>query len=248
MDRLRQAVLVGLNASAALAGIADPRYLLLLSIPVLAADFLLFRRAAKIPEERVAEIARSVEFEYKKRGSLFNALASGVSDTAGRFVNEQSRRLKLGARSLAKCGDQELDELFSIASFGAENGKAVGKDIAAFRERLDREIAERNRLRSKVGGMQTLSNMGMVLFLPLFGGVSAGILQTSLGVIGMSAATLSRGFTLLIEAYIFLMLYISTAFRQPGAGALENLSVVMPLLLAASNVMLFASTYIPNAI
>lgn len=249
MAKGRDLILVFLNAAVVVAGTLFHSYLLPLSVPVLAIDALSFKRKAHASDEQVAEAAKSIESHYRKRGSLLLALHCSGSGPVNTKINENGRRLMLGERELAAdSGNRNLDELFRIVSFGVQKGKSITRNLEAFRRRIDTEIASRNRLKSKVGGMQTLSYMGMVLFLPLFGGISTGIIGTSLGIVGVNAFAIQHGFTVLIEAYVFIMLLITTAFRKPGAGLLQNLAITLPMLLVASDIMLIASSYIPNAI
>ena len=112
--------------------------------------------------------------------------------------------------------------------------------------RLEREIRVRNRFRAKVGGLQTLTYMGMGLFFPLFSGISAMILSSTLGLLDKGTSSLSGGFLLVSLSYVPIILYLSAAFAHPERNAAQNLFAIAPYFLLASVVMLATQTYLAN--
>ncbi len=235
-------LIIAANAAAALVGTIAPSNLLPVSLPVLLLDIAALRRHKIEKEEDTISLAKDVVKTYKTRGSLLKAAEQ---------VGEPGRRLRLGGDSVmediaAASSNNSKAELFGILSFGAGYGKSVARSIELFVSRLESEIAQKNRIKERIGGMQTLTYLGMMVFLPLFGGVSAGIIQTSLGIVGINPALLEHSFLMLIEAYILLMLLLTRAFSSPRSSALSVLAASLPLFLIACNVMFAAYTYVPN--
>lgn len=145
-------------------------------------------------------------------------------------------------------GNRNLVELLHLVGAGVESGSDASRPLALFAAHLEREIKMRNRFRAKVGGLQALTYMGMGVFFPLFSGISAIILSSSLGLFDRSSALLGNGFIAVALSYIPIILYLSSAFSHPDRNALQNALAVLPYFTLASIVMLATQVYLANTL
>lgn len=134
-------------------------------------------------------------------------------------------------------------ELLNLISTGLNSGKSMKKNLELLADRLEHELKLENRFNSKIGGMRTLTYVGLAFFLPMFGGISSSILGTSLNLAGGSPAAFEQDFLACIGIYIAFALFIGSSFSKPGAGAIERAYSVMPPVLLSCLIMLFTSVY-----
>lgn len=200
-------------------------------------------RTRAVKDAEVTALAKDLLSEYRRSKSLLRALGTvaksrALPDGARAVANRLKVSQALARSDLSALPNAYLAELFSIVAFGIENGTAVDEALEMFVRRLEGEISLRNRLRTKTGGAQALTYMGMGVFFPLFSSISAVILNSSLGLFG-SAGGVPSGFALLCAAYVPIVLFLSASFAHPESSPIRNALSVAPCMAVAFCIMLF---------
>ncbi len=244
------AIIVAAEQAAVAAAFAKEYYIAALSLPLLALHLGLSHKGRDNERDLLmlsAEVSKLAS-EGRPVGTLPER-GWGTGRQRDRIL-EMARRHLLGELDPGRAGGfygQRAGELLGLLALRLEKGADIRKALSLLSARLERRIRKANKLRAKVGGMKTLTMAGLVIFVPLFGGVSAGILGSSLGISG-SEASARLGFTLIVAASVSMMLYISASFEKPALGILENLYSVMPFIAVSLFVLLLSGNYAANLI
>jgi hypothetical protein len=201
------------------------------------------RGARAVPDREVLIFARALLSEYSRSKLLIKSfdMALGSSSSAFQEQLEPLARMLYLSRTADKSAVEKLhnrnfSELFGIVSFGAESGSNICEALGLFVSRLEREIKLKNKLKSKIGGTQTLTRMGLCVFFPLFCGISSVILQSSSGLAG-DASQASSTLLLISAAYAPIMLFISAEFAHPESLPGRNLFGILPYAAASASIM-----------
>ncbi|MGC8628781.1 MAG: type II secretion system F family protein [Candidatus Micrarchaeia archaeon] len=134
-------------------------------------------------------------------------ICASSKDRLGSTLREFANRQKLGASSYEDLagGSPDLSELLQLLKAGL-SGSSISKKLDLFVNRLETIERFRNRIHSKTAGTLLLMRMGLVVFFPLFSGISAAILKTQMPQFGVAK------FAVLVAAYLLLMHFISSSF------------------------------------
>ncbi len=154
----------------------------------------------------------------------------------------------LGSRDIATIRNKQFQDLMRIVLLGVSTGANVERALSLFIKRLEYQINANNRMKAKVGAAQTLTKLGMSLFFPLFSGISAVIISSSLGLFGKSSISTYRSFLIIALAYIPIILYLSSAFSHPERDFAANLHALLPPFLFAICIIVFTQVYLANAL
>ena len=151
--------------------------------------------------------------------------------------------LKKKALGEMDSGHGGAGELHDILASHLDTGKSIQQPLALLSKRLDAEIRAEEIFSSKANGLKSLTYMGLSFFLPLFAGISSGILGTSLGFIGDSAFGMQQGFLCVVLGYICIALYLSAVFSNPRESILEHIGSVLPSFSLSTFIMLITAHY-----
>ncbi len=201
---------------------------------------------SRMTDTDVALISRDLLDRYSQTHLLlksFNGSCQGRKEMV-----RASRELGLGRSvrksSLLLFNNTHMRELVRLVSFGVDNGVDVEKSVSIFIRNLERKIVFENRIRAKTGGSQALTLMGMGVFFPLFSGISAVIISSSLGMLDMGASYTYACFIAVSAAYVPIILYLSSAFSHPERGPLKNAVGIAPYVALAVVIMYSTQTFI----
>ncbi len=243
-------IMIAAEQASVAAAFAREYYIAALSIPLLALHIGLSRK----DKEDVRDLLMlSSEVSGLARGGRPLVSLSEEGWKAGRQREkalEMVRRHLLGELDLGRDPEffgQRSGELLGLIALRLERGADIRKALDLLSARIARRIRRANRLRARVGGMKALTLAGLVIFVPLFGGISAGILGSSLGAYG-SQASAQTGFTLIVAASVSMLLCINTSFENPAAGLLESIYSAMPFIAVSLFVLLVSGNYAANLI
>lgn len=236
-------------ASAALVtlGFYD-RYVLLGGLPLLIMVILERTRQGKTEDSEILRFVSALRRRYDG-SNMANAL--NLQDLSVYSFGSSIRRI-VSRRSLGggfgndDAKDGNLAELFGIIAMALENGKEVSGELGAFEGRLEREIRMENKRRAATSGMELVTYAGMIVFVPLFGGIVSDILGSSALLMSQQSASLIFGFLVCIEAYVVIMLLMTAYFRNQGS-ILGMLYSALPKAVLAECVLIFSGSYL-NAI
>ncbi len=184
--------------------------------------------------------------EYMRIGSAtkaFEHVARGMPELE-RFAAEI--RLHGSARlpSKEELGSDRLVEFMRLVESGAERKADMLKSMTLFKKKLDSEIRTRNRFRAKAGSALTLTYMGMAFFFPLFSGISAIILTSSVGLADAAAKATGQSFIFVALLYALITLSLSSAFSHPEMDATNVLRGIAPYFILASVVAFATQSYL----
>lgn len=225
-------------------------YLAMLSLPLIAMHLYSASRRKGTSDREVLLFSRRLSAEMGKGHGI--GVALGKEPGKGGLEAEFSallQRHRLGETELVlekRSGNRHADELMELVALSLNTGADIRKALELFSSRLEHEIGVGNRLNAKTGGMKTLTYAGLVFFLPLFGGISSGILGTSLGSLNAGSLLFQQRFLAIMAAYTTMLLYISVAFGSPESEASENLYSMMPLAVVSLFVLLLTAHYAAN--
>lgn len=197
------------------------------------------KRAEK---KEVLSYAKRILGELDRAGRITQWMEgrTGITRQLGLMVRKKSLGELASSPGSSGAWASELGELVALRlNFGND----IKRSLGLFCKRLENEIGLENRLKSKIGGMQALTYMGLSFFLPLFGGISSSILSTSMNILSQSAAAMQHSFLLIIGCYIGMVLYITVSFGSPDANALEHLSSMLPAFALSILILLFTAYY-----
>ncbi|VVB77043.1 Uncharacterised protein [uncultured archaeon] len=200
----------------------------------------------------VIAFAKDLLLHYAASKSLLKALETSDKPPAlAKAIRVLVRRLRishaLDKNEIVRLPNAHLAELFSILAFGIETGSNVEDALGLFIGGLQNKVSLNNRLRSKIGGTQALTKMGMCFFFPLFGSISSVILETTTSIIG-GASSAAGGFLFLSCAYVPLILGLSAVFAHPENSLRKNLFSALPYSIIAFCIMLSVPKFIQHVL
>ncbi len=165
-------------------------------------------------------------------------------------IRLQIRRFRLGDYHITAkvSGNAHLSELLSIMACSLSTGSSAKANIEGFCKRLEGSLNTRNRIASKIGGMQSVAFLGVSFFLPLFGGISSTILITSLGLVNQGSIVLQHDFIYDVASYILLVTVIGTFINRPTLPVIKNLSTIVRTFAISLLILISSATYITYAI
>ncbi|MDE1825067.1 MAG: hypothetical protein KGH61_03255 [Candidatus Micrarchaeota archaeon] len=178
-----------------------------------------------------AILVESVFQSYLACGKPIKALESAIAACPSyKWLNPILARWKMGDFSYDKEGmTDELGELLGIITVGASSGARIKTALEnlcanlALSSELDRKI------KGKVNGMQTISMAGLVFFFPIFGGITATIMQSTIS--GQQSVTISHYMVLAGIGYVLLMLLLNTLMTKPDKSRASLARSVIPPFL-----------------
>lgn len=208
-------------------------------------DYLFnFLAAQSEQDSKVAILASRILHEYRVSQSLLKASSKALRMSNLPRAEKDSARLVILEPKLInriEFGNKRLRELAVIIATGLELGSNIEKSLEMFVKRVEQEIMLENKLRSKIGSMQTLTYLGVSLFFPLFSGITAVILNTSFGILGSGVGP-GNGILPISAVYIVIILYLSSAFAHPEKNLKGNVAGIVPYV-AVSLAVLYATQH-----
>ncbi len=191
----------------------------------------------------LAAYSAALSEKYSATGSLVHSIAGANSQIGRNTFKELPRRYLLGDEKPQANGEPEkmARSLKEILSFGMRSGKSINSSLSEFRKRVTNEINLSNLISSKTGAMKSVTYAGLIVFLPLFGGVSSNILPSV-----SQAYTLAslHSFLYAILVYILAALFITSYAYEQDTGIFSRIINLLPLFSISSFVLFFTSTYI----
>ncbi len=157
-----------------------------------------------------------------------------LENSKERFLKNMISRYRLGSMdSQSEFFDRDdgIKELLNIVNFGLISGRNVCKSLELFVDQIKREINSKNMIRETAGNALLMTYVGVSIFVPLFGGVSSGILS-NLGING-----LQNRFLFVVETYIVMMLGITVCFEDRLNGIKQKACIVMPLTVVSTSIL-----------
>ncbi len=243
MDK-RKTLLAAIGISAIATGVCYSPYILL--IPP-----FLYSIAGRAERKKSSLSAKRTENIASKHIARLMAQGSGLASKRKEFLRSReteipswiSTMLKRKALGEMDSGQGRENELKGILASHLNTGKSIHQSLALLSKRLDNEIRTEEKFSSKANGLKSLTYMGLSFFLPLFAGISSGILQTSLGFIGNSASGMQQGFLCVVSGYICITLYLSSFFSNPRGSAAEHMGYLLPSFSISAFIMLATAHY-----
>jgi hypothetical protein len=208
----------------------------------------MFDRKDELKDSNVLVIAKAILASYLDSHCLAKSLARECKKaTQLAFVGKSLAASAPRASVLDRFENRNMRELLRMIFSGIDSGSDISKPLSLFVRDLERKISTQNRIRSKTGGSQALTVMGMALFFPLFAGISEVIMASSLGMLGEAPAA-GAGFATASAAYVPIILYLSSAFAHPERGAAQNVISIAPYVCVAAIVSVAARALVGNAL
>ena len=175
----------------------------------------------------------SIIADYTKgRSAVRAALHSTIPE-----LREVARTYMLGdfLREEEAKQHSHIDELKNMLSYGIVSGRDICESLKMMKGRLEYEAGVLSAIKEHAGSMELLAYVGVVFFVPLFGGISASIMGslTTMGGGGVQAG----GFMLIILIYVTFILCITSSLAKPEAGMLEKAYAIAPALLISSSIL-----------
>lgn len=201
-------------------------------------DFILsaFGRKARscFSHSEIVILASDILRNYRKKGSLLLGLdASLYSSPKYIPFSRLARSIKLGhfpeIESSSKLNQSTLT-LYNILVVGLTQSTSVENNLENFCNDVRKGIEERNKIKSKTDGMNIISLLGVILFFPLFSGITAGITLSSGGLLS-SQKLLSDEIRALCMGYVFTILSIKNYFSNPLNNLATAIKSSAPLLI-----------------
>lgn len=190
-----------------------------------------FGKKDSFSDAEISALALNLLTNYRKTNSAIKSLdlVLGGDLKYGKFAQIVSRH-RLSSTSCIKKEHfvgGNLNILLNILDIGIRNGTDISKNLEDFLEWIDAKIENENKIRSKVNGMQVLSLIGIAFFFPLFSGITASIVRSSLS--GPSANTTVTGLRLIGIGYVFLVALITNSFLNPSRKLLSAVQASIPI-------------------
>lgn len=180
---------------------------------------------------------------YAKKG-MGKALAECAKlGSAPNEIKELSKRNVLGdiENNCKSSSDPNIRELCEIITFGLSSGADISNNLKTFISCLESDIENRNRVLQNSLNMDTLSRIGIIFFVPIFGGIASSIIGASGMILSSEVSTLKRSFQLIIIIYIALMSYIMNSFGMNGKSKNAALNALQTTIIGASIIRLSSS-------
>ncbi|MDE1851244.1 MAG: hypothetical protein KGH69_00960 [Candidatus Micrarchaeota archaeon] len=223
------------------------RYALLfaaISIAMIAARHL---GRKTIKDAEVLAYASEIRRAYNGSNLLSVLRNSGAQRPLPKAVKRMSDSARLGnTERMAgrEPGNKNLSEMLELLWFGLKSGKDIGNDLELFERRLSKEMRRNNRIRSSIGGIEALIYVGLVVFVPIFSGIVVNILHSSSELLGQSARPMTYGFSLTMQGYVLIMLFITRYFSKATESLASIAGHVLPLAVFGSAMIQLSSQYL----
>lgn len=140
--------------------------------------------------------------------------------------------------------DGSLSELLELLWLGLKSGRDISNDLELFERRLSKDMRRNNRIRSSIGGIETLIYVGLVLFVPMFSGIVVNILHSSSELLQQSGKSITYGFSLTMQGYVLIMLAITRYFSRPTESIPSIIGYILPFAALGSSVIQLSSQYL----
>jgi hypothetical protein len=249
LDKARTAFLA--SESAALAASAINPMLLPLALVIMAAQRLHLHRRRKEPAQALLSFA----VELHRCCSMGKPISAALRRVCRMPLAPQEivgiyREAELGSiehADLSGIKDRSVRELAAIVAIGLERGGKVEGNLKSFISKLEADIDNRNRLMQSSLNMQGLSTIGLVFFVPMFGGIGTAIIGSSGMITGMAMHGVESSFQIVILAYITVMSYVVHALRS-GNNAAECIAGAAGYAIMGAAVMRLSLSLVSYAI
>jgi len=209
-----------------------------------------FGKKDSFSDAEISSLAVNLLANYRKGNSALKSLeiSSGGDLKYKRIAILAKRYLLSNAEGLEKSPFTEtnLNILLKIIHIGIITGTDISKNLEDFAEWMDAKMEKENKIRSKVNGMQILSLVGIVFFFPLFSGITASIVRSSLT--GISAGTIVNGLRLIGMGYIVIATLITNSLLKPARTIVSLLRDSLPMALFGCILQTVAYTFSSYAI
>ncbi|MEM0124226.1 MAG: type II secretion system F family protein [Candidatus Micrarchaeaceae archaeon] len=203
------------------------------------------RRLIAIKNSEVLSFINDFADSYRLKGTLYGALkeTSGHGYSFSRNLNAFLKSYELGLKpsdavEIHSPESKPIREFMRVIATSMESGQEVGDFLDAFKSRISEEEAISNMVISKTLSMKSLSRLGIIIFFPLFAGISASILGNSSAIAG--SGSIAGRFSTIAIAYIVIMLTINHALDNIGSPGSAVLYKMLPSLNVA--VVIFYAT------
>lgn len=247
MARWTEPLLCAIELSLAACYLLSPQLFLLPALVCVAAVHLLYRRSkGKTDRNWASGFAQAFHKRYVDTGALVHSLEHTNSRMPNRAFGELPIRYRLGDEfeSLGRNSRDMTHELSRLFAFGISTGQSIAAPLEEFQNRLSHEAKLQRAITVKTDGMRSITYVGLVLFLPLFGAVSSSIMATLSGSYASSASFSPAQLVYAVLCYIFMALLITSCAYGSEEGLGAKLSGVLPLFTIAFSLTFLTSTYI----
>lgn len=218
--------------------------ILLPALLAAAITHLAYSASRKAPgNEWLVTYASVLSDRYSTTGAIVHSIGTANSQAGLKTFGHVTRRYLLGDPDPLSRGTGHggADGMSDMLSFAMRSGRSIAGSISEFRKRASRELELTNAIRAKSGAMKSVTYLGLIFFLPLFGGVSSNVMAS----LSSAASQLSlHMFLYAVLAYVALALFITSyAYEDGGSPARRSLGV-LPLFSISAFVLFFTSSYI----
>lgn len=213
----------------------------------LAYGFLRRSRHARGYNELLA-FARELDRELSGKCLSAALREASRSPSCPKELRDISRRSMLGdfeQNARHASADPETRELAELVSMGVSRGADIRKGLKAFIQRLEADIESRNAVTQNSLNMNSISSIGVFLFVPVFGGIGASIIGASGAIAGPLAAGTAFPFEAVVVFYLAVMGYVMQLFRKdreisPAIGSIQAAIIGAAIIRSVSTVVAYA--------
>ncbi|MDE1869905.1 MAG: hypothetical protein KGH71_02875 [Candidatus Micrarchaeota archaeon] len=205
--------------------------------------------AKGLSEQEVATLSQGILHNYAKSKSLLGSIKTSIPNkTKYQSFLKLVKSVELGTtpkmNSFSEKNSESAGTLLNILILGLRQRRNISKNLELFRTNLLQKIELRNKINSRVNGMQILSLLGLLFFFPLFSGISSALATYSLSS-PPAILYVSIGIKAICLTYIFEILMITSSFLRPAERFLTiftgNLSLLACSYLLQSTAYYLAS-------
>jgi hypothetical protein len=133
---------------------------------------------------------------------------------------------------LERYGSRPLSKLSGIVSYGLENSQDVRPSLSRLRDKLERSGRSKSRLFAQIKSARSVSQLGSVIFFPMFAGVSVNIMAFAAGTIT------SFSYSWLVPIILFYIIVSNVIGFEYSGEASVNFAK-MGSLSASSGLLVF---------
>ncbi|MDE1845817.1 MAG: hypothetical protein KGH53_00840 [Candidatus Micrarchaeota archaeon] len=202
--------------------------------------------AEKLSENEIASLAKEVLHNYRGNRALLRSVEKSLVPGKKyksflKFINSAKLGLIHEFGSLINKNPESSSILLGILTLGLQSGANIERNLESFHSTLMKRIELRNKVKSKVNGMQVITLLGLIFFFPLFSGIAASIASYSIA--SQSAKSyVSAAIRTLCIAYVSIILVITNSFIEPWKGVRSALFKALPFALFAA-ILQYGSYY-----
>ncbi len=212
---------------------------------------ILYPLAAKVKmktgDHAVLACAKELRDSCKRRGLSSSMLHLSNSSTCPVALKSALRAILMGNHGklhIVKSGNDNLDELIELISSASDGGFDVKNSLDIYISKLESEMDLHNSAMQGSLNMNTLSQLGVNFFVPLFGGIGASIMSSSTSILG-SLHPPTIQFELLIVLYSGMMSFVMSIFGSGSAAdnagsALRSAVIAGGIIKASAALMAYA--------